>query len=290
MPGRMIVTTKESATANPATANPALKLIARAKLPPFPGVALQVMKMVSQDNLSLGKLSQVLETDTALTTEMLRAANSPLFGTRGDVRSVATAVSTLGVDRVSMLILTTAMWRMVPGGPARMMLRHWWRHNLATAFLCQHIAADGDCAEYSYMAGLMHTAGQLAFYSTFPAEYLAILEQAARQGVDSRESERQRFDIDHCELGQALLLEWRIPAAIADAAGHYLEPERGEFPLTLPVHFASQAADQIGCPAVNGAVRPLDTVRPFVADLLKDRKLMASVVEKVESLEGSLSR
>jgi len=118
----------------------------------------------------------------ALSASMLRAANSPLFGTLGEIRSIPIALLTLGMDRVGMLILNTAMWRLIQGGRGRQSMRPWWRHNLATALLSKHLSYKNMVDEYSYMCGLMHSIGQLVLFEAFPIQYGNVLTQAAEEG------------------------------------------------------------------------------------------------------------
>ena len=52
----------------------------RSKLPTLPAVAVRLMELMTQD-VSFPVVAKLLMTDASLSVEVLRAANSPLFGT-----------------------------------------------------------------------------------------------------------------------------------------------------------------------------------------------------------------
>ena len=48
------------------------------RLPPFPQVALRVLKLVQQENIGLPQLCELISADTAFASEVLTVANSAL--------------------------------------------------------------------------------------------------------------------------------------------------------------------------------------------------------------------
>src|SRR5215510_6659016 len=181
----------------------------RSKLPSLPAVSIRLMEMTAQENVSFPALGKLLMTDAALSAEVLRAANSPLFGIRTEVKSIPHALATLGMNRVGMLVVTTALWRSIPGSINRQLVRNWWRHNLATALLARHLEKGADpVQETGYTAGLLHSVGQLALLGTCPVEYHAVLSRATSSGLSISQCEKDAFGVNHCELGAALLAQW----------------------------------------------------------------------------------
>jgi HD-like signal output (HDOD) protein len=131
-------------------------------VPPFRPVAAQLLNLVSDISQPLGRVVNLLRTDVVLTAEVLRLANSPLLGCRGEIKNMLHALAFLGVERVNSLILTTAM-RGLAGPMNRKLARTCWRHNLATATICERIAPSLHIhQERGYVAGLIHDLGRLA--------------------------------------------------------------------------------------------------------------------------------
>jgi len=264
-------------------------LVAGCKLPTFPSVALRLMQLISQDAVSYEQLGSLLRTDAALSATMLRAANSPLFGTLGEIRSIPIALLTLGMDRVGMLILNTAMWRMVPGGRGRQTMRPWWRHNLATALISKRLSYKNMVDEYSYMCGLTHSIGQLVLFEAFPIQYGQVLTQAAEQGLNVLDLERESFGVEHCELGAALLKKWAIPGEMVDAAAHHHDPDNSKSPITRLVSIGCSVATQIGFAVTPAQPKPLEGLPLEVQEILGNEKLRQEIAERVEAMEWTLN-
>ena len=60
-------------------------------LPPFPAIAHRIMALVSRDDVSIQELGKLVRMDPSFSAELLRFANSALFGACREVRRVLTA-------------------------------------------------------------------------------------------------------------------------------------------------------------------------------------------------------
>lgn len=267
---------------------PVANLLAVAKLPPFPTVALRLLQLIAQDTISFVQVGDLLKTDATLSVAVLRASNSPLFGARSEIKSIPLALVTLGLDRVSLLILTTAMWRMVPGGISPQAIKPWWKHNLATALLCKDLAGEDMVDEYCYMCGLLHSIGQLALMSAFPTQYASLLTETSACGSSVMEAERLHFGVDHCQLGSALLKKWNIPLEMIDAAAHHHDPDQANHPFTAVVNASCSIANYLGFAVAPRLGGPIEDLPPLVQRLLNDEKLCVEITEKVQAMEGTV--
>ena len=75
---------------------------------------------------------------------------------------------------------------------------------------------DGDRTnrDRAYTAGLLHDVGRLALLVKYPKEYANLLAVVAENPFDMLDTERQLFDIDHCEAGDYLSKTWTFPPDI----------------------------------------------------------------------------
>src|ERR1035437_9643728 len=69
-------------------------------LPPFPAIAHRILALASQEDASPQEVGGLIRLDPSFSAELLRFANSALFGVRREVTSLTQAVSMLGMDRV----------------------------------------------------------------------------------------------------------------------------------------------------------------------------------------------
>jgi putative nucleotidyltransferase with HDIG domain len=225
-------------------------------LPPYRPVARKLMTLTAQADVPLEQVQQVLRTDAAFTADVLRLANSSLIGMRSEIKSVMQAVMMLGLERVKALATTLALRTFLTCGVHNDILHGCWRHNLATAILCEWLARllhmDGDTC---YTAGLLHDIGRLALLRAHPQKYELILEMEPRDGSDLRPCEKSIFEIDHCQAGKWILSYWGFPKDLLEVVSlHHDKPGAGGSMLLRTVYAGWQMADLLGFSALNRPV------------------------------------
>lgn len=218
------------------------------KLQPLPPVAIQLMRLVSSDECSFGRLSTLIRTDPAFAAEVLRIANSPLFGFRSEIGNVSRALLMMGLDRLKSLVVTVALRNFMSSTLQDSALRRCWRHSLACAAACEELAmAAGMEKDLVYTAGLLHDVGRLGLLASYPAEYSRILDVDSECGLDVLQSERDVFDLDHCQAGMWLVSEWALPEELEAITGkHHEEPAAEGFDSLKIVQLACRIADCVG--------------------------------------------
>jgi putative nucleotidyltransferase with HDIG domain len=226
-------------------------------LPPYRPVARQLMALTSDQEVPLAEIQRVLRTDAAFTADVLRLANSPLIGPRHGIRGVMHAVMMLGLERIKSLATTLALKSFLTSGPPSDAMEACWRHNLATATICeklaQHYQIDSDSC---YTAGLLHDVGRLALLRTSPDEYGNLLSSEHALDLDLLKCERELFGADHCEAGRWVLEQWDFPKELCEVAAlHHTLPGPGTSVLLRIVSAGWQIADLLGFSAFNRPAR-----------------------------------
>jgi HD-like signal output (HDOD) protein len=217
-------------------------------LPPFRPVAIKLVQLTAQDDVSIAKVQHVLRTDVAFSTEVLRLANSALTGSRTEVRSVAHAVAMVGLERLKALSMTIALRDFLSSSKSNQAMGLCWRYNLATAVICEWLAPfvqlDPDSC---YTAGLIHDIGRLAILRAYPDEYFRMLSVIEDYGFDLLQCEKDLFDINHCQAGRWLMERWEFPADLKDVAELHHQPPTEKTPVLVTiVYIAWQIADMLG--------------------------------------------
>ena len=70
------------------------------RIPAFPPVVLRVLDLLSNEQTEMAVLVREVASDATLSAQVLRMANSPMFGLAAAVDTVHHAVVTLGFFRV----------------------------------------------------------------------------------------------------------------------------------------------------------------------------------------------
>ena len=160
-------------------------------------------------------------TDTALSSQVLRLANSAMFGFRQEVSTILKALCLVGTNRVRDIVVTVSLKNYM-NHRDNVPLRDCWRHSLASALwaemLSQYCKLDKPL---SYTAGILHDLGRIALIMLLPEDYASFLEATSGSEVDPRERERELFDYDHCQIGQYLAKVWNFQPALGDVIAHH---------------------------------------------------------------------
>ncbi|MBZ5595124.1 MAG: HDOD domain-containing protein [Acidobacteriia bacterium] len=264
--------------------------------PPFPAIAMKVLELLGKEDVDFRQVVRWLQADPVFSGEMLRVANSALYGTFGQVRSVHHATITLGFDFVKALAVTVGLRAYVKSAVKEPVLRRCWTHSLACATLSQELAmACFVKSDEAYTAGLLHDIGRMGLLAAYPVEYANVLNVAVDYSLDVLYCEREAFDIDHCEAGAWLSDQWKLPAELSAIAAHHHEDpaaEKEKPDLMAVVRLGCRLSDALGFSAVE--TREAPAVEQILEHLPESAKLrfpkdLDALKAKVASLIQALA-
>lgn len=78
-------------------------------LPPLPKSVLEVQRITSDENASIKDLVKVIKEDPMLTANLLKVANSPLYGFAREIKNVDRAVSLFGMTPIKGFVISFAV-------------------------------------------------------------------------------------------------------------------------------------------------------------------------------------
>jgi len=255
------------------------------RLPAFSPVALQLMSLVADENVSFKEVAKLISIDPALSGETLRMANSGLFGRRQAVHSVLHAIAMVGLQRLTRIAVTAALWRGVPNRTSPFM-KAWWRHSVATALVAEHTAVVP--IDHAYTAGILHGVGQLALIEHSGQDYVQLVNDAVLSGLSLEDAERGVYGTDHAELAGNILEAWGLPETVRKAVALHHRPDNGEN-LARAVQIGCTVAEHIGFGAC-GCHRLLasqDFPAP-IAEVMGNAPLLDVFATEVNGVECSL--
>ncbi|MGQ9917707.1 MAG: HDOD domain-containing protein [Bryobacteraceae bacterium] len=203
-------------------------------LPPFRPVVTRLLAELSGEPSGFRRIRLLVSEDPALAAQVLRLANSALFGRRGAVTDLLSALTLIGLDRLRALVLTYGVRHLFRPVARLPQARAIWRHSLATAILAADLGLDleGDMMEF-YTAGLLHDLGRLVLLASAPEAYAALLEQACGS-AHSLELERELFGQPHCDAGARAMRRYGLPGPLAEAARLHHHPDPLELSRSKP--------------------------------------------------------
>jgi len=234
-------------------------------LPPFPLVATRLLELLSHDNAHITGVGRIIAAEPVFASRVLQMANSPLFALQTQVKTISHAIVLLGLDRVKAITVTRALGDFVGPVLNSKTLRACWQNSLACALLSEKLARVCKMdTDFAYVAGLLRDIGRLALLVKYPDSYVNLLAVAGEQGFDLIATERELFDIDHCQAGAWLMGKMPFPPELCEVVSKHHDPPSGPFRMVHLVRIAGRVADALGF-----AVLP-DLHYPPFAEVLQD--------------------
>ena len=246
--------------AEPRTLGQGGKLAIR-NLPPFSPIAVRVMLLLRQPDVSYREVADVLMLDAGFAAEVLRLANSAAAGCRFPTTSILQALTVLGIPRVSALTAALALSKFLKPVSKLPALRCCWRHNLACAIASSRLADRYNLdPDFAYTFGLLHDIGRMGMLVAVPREYPMVIHRSGETSRCLIDLEFGTFGFDHREVGGWLTEQWNLPAEVAEVSLHHGPGAAPSTPLTKVVHEACLLANRIGftlCASMGGPNCPL---------------------------------
>jgi diguanylate cyclase (GGDEF)-like protein len=224
--------------------------------PSPPGVATHIIELAQDPDIEMGKVAKALSMDSALSTKVLRIANSPLYAQRRKSENLRQALVVLGLNATLTLALSFSLVKSLRGGkPNGLSYGLYWRRALLAATSARALgdAMHQSLAEEIFLAALLQDVGMLALDKAVPDLY-SQGEALQRNHVALAEHEKKRLQVDHAKIGGWLMKGWNLPERLHRAIAHSHE---------LELSYTSDPAQIFNrCVALSGPVADLFLLDP----------------------------
>jgi HD-like signal output (HDOD) protein len=206
-------------------------------MPTLPATATRAMRLADDPEANFAELAKVIEGDVAITTGLLRVANSALYGSSNSAMKLSQALLRLGTARAKNLIVSigmkSLMWKMA--GEEKKQCEALWHHGYLTGCLCHVInsAFRLQCHGGEFAAGLLHDLGRILVLLADPDCFELADLMDFREDPGLLQRERAAIGIDHCALGGWFGEHSQLPEPLTLAMRHHHEPEQAEGSSTL---------------------------------------------------------
>lgn len=199
-------------------------------VPPFPKVALQIMKMLDDPEVKAKDLAEVIQYDAAITVNILKTCNAAYFGLTRKVSSLDDALVVLGQDILKDILMASSSAKFYKGEAGvgySLEQGDLWKHSVATAVMAKLISSHFDEVDSgtAFTAGLLHDIGK-RFLSSFVADDFQKIMTLAHNGQSSFiEAEKEICGMNHAELGGLILGKWEFADNLRLAVQQHHDPD-----------------------------------------------------------------
>jgi len=200
----------------------------QANLISLPDIYWKLKEILDSHDYSMQDVAQLIVYDPGLTARMLQIVNSAYFGFAAKIDTVNHAVSILGVQQISDLVLATSIADALGDYECEYLdIKQFWLSSVYRAIAARNLA--GVCnlmdGERMFVAGLLSGIGHLIMYQSIP-----VLVQQARREADADGKplylvEREVAGFDHVQVASMLMKNWKLPDSLVTVIENHLEPD-----------------------------------------------------------------
>lgn len=203
-----------------------------AAVPSMPQVVVRFLEIMQDPNFDYRNLVKVLSADPGTVSEVLRLANSALFGVRNKVVSLQQALTLLGPKRTRSLLLgrylVDAMSKKSVKG---LDMSYFWRRSLASSVVASRFADTllPKRRDEAFIGALLADIGIPILAEAVPDEYGTIAAQYAPlcEPIDI-DAELSAVGVTHGQVSGMILSHWALPDSVSLAVNSHQSPDPGD--------------------------------------------------------------
>ena len=254
------------------------KIKAAGNLPTPSRKAFQVFRLANDPEIDIADLVAVIKTDPAITTRILKIANSAYYKTLKPIGSVQDATIRLGLNMVKKISLGISLIADRKKGLCpNFDYELFWSDSLARAVAAHNIADVRQSpfnSDEAFTVGLLSQIGRLGLALAFPKEYGQVLEKVRGHNLKAlSEEEKKTFGIDHNDLAAEMMADWHLPEVFCkavrfqDSLGdeEFLAPGSPEYELAVLLQWPAKMSHLLTCNEVE---------RDYVEDMVQEAERM----------------
>ena len=217
------------------------------KLPVMPEAAHALIRTLNDEDADVITVRNIIAKDPALTTTLLRMANSALFGLSRSVTTLDNAVSVVGMAQIRARALGICMAQVfkLPDSVNRL---EFWRYSMVCAGYAKFLAIQCKVDEQqAWLTAMMLRLGELVIALHSPDVMLAI-EKAPCAPGERWQRERDQIGYDEGQITGEVTRRWDFPDEVVRALGNCADALAAvsESRLCAVVHLAALWADRSG--------------------------------------------
>ena len=221
------------------------------EVPALPDLYVKLRDLVNSPSGTSQKAAELIAKDPALVMKVLKTVNSPAYGLRQQVSRLDQAVTLLGFNEVTNLVLAATVLKQFPVRPGDRLLnlKKFWEHSIGVAVMARVVMKHsrkifGTNAEEAFISGLIHDVGKLMLYQSFPKEFTEAMNLCRTEQLTMVLAEERVFGFTHQDLGAYVADAWGFSRNMVKAIELHntpfmLDTEDQSFTFVSLIHLAN---------------------------------------------------
>ncbi|HRX15480.1 MAG TPA: HDOD domain-containing protein [Spirochaetota bacterium] len=223
-------------------------------LPSMPEVVTRIINMVNDPNVDFKLVAEEISRDQAITTNILKIANSAYFSKGKEIASVEKALVTLGMKEVKDIVVVAATKQVLdkPVIGYDLAKGELWKHNVAVAMLAKKIAIDKkkkNLADLVFTGGIIHDVGKTVLAIYVASTFKDLIQSTVDNQITFAQAEQLLLGFDHQEIGQIILKKWQFPESLQNIVRYHHDADdapQSDMEAVAIVHVANTICQMAG--------------------------------------------
>jgi len=200
-----------------------LKAIQGVKIPDLPKEIMELDAALSSKFPNNQAITDIIESNTKLSGEVLRIVNSPVMKLKTPVKSIRESVDVLGYVNLRNLVISAAIKNLFNTHEVEGIIEH----SKDVAFCCAELSeyiADISRDE-AYLLGLFHNGGSLLLATKDSDNYDKMFSRLNTHPISGVQKEIDAYGASHADIGILLGQKWKLPVEMLNAIMLHHIPE-----------------------------------------------------------------
>lgn len=207
------------------------KITSSIDIPSQPQLLLQIHEEVLKPEPNFRVLKEYVSQDIGMSAKVIKLANSAFFGLRNKVHSIENALTVLGLNNFTNIIVSSSFRDLMAlSSNSAEEYDELFNHSMHAARLCQFITNKvsnfGGAIIFpsqTYMAGLFHDCGIMILAKKFD-DYFEDIKCAKQPSDNLIDVEEGLYKTNHSVVGYVVAKSWQLPEIVTRVIQHHHDP------------------------------------------------------------------
>ncbi len=216
-------------TASPQVQERVKKLIDKVQgLPTLPSMLNSINQMILNERTSAKEVAQIISSDPALTSKVLRVVNSSFYGFPNRITTITHAIVILGFNTIKSIVLSSTIFDVFRRGtkPGEFDRTEFWKHSIGCGAAAKVLGRriHYPMLEELFIAGLLHDVGKIVLDQYLPEKFGEVTALVRTKDILIADAEFQVLGVTHADVGAWLFEKWNLSKGLVETVRCHHNP------------------------------------------------------------------
>lgn len=188
----------------------------------LPDACFKVKSLIDDDSSTVADFANVISIDPAMTSRLLKIANSAIYRFPGQISTISRAISIIGTEAIyQMMLIDVAAAAFEHFANPAIDIKRFWRTSVVCALASKNLSIQAGIKDIErlFVAGLLQNFGELLVATISPDQAKQAEQFTAKQLP--WQLQQQLFGFTYTDVSAQVLKVWQLPEKIILPIQHF---------------------------------------------------------------------